>query len=181
MMHQSNENLADLLTYGATAASLTAAQDLRTDYISKMADPRNAISYKAEETKLLKIEFAKADKLLEETMDTLIIIVKYSDMTVYDIYKNNRKIINPGSFPLALRVFVTNPDQEPLEKVKAKIAGNSKIYKTAKKGSFNIKSLPEGMHTITFSLPGYKDQTLNFPIIKGKRTDLRITLQPDNE
>jgi len=80
-----------------------------------------------------------------------------------------------------LRVFVTNPDQEPLEKAKAKIVGSTKTHKTSAKGSFNIKSLPEGMHTITFSLPGYKDQTLNFPIIKGKRTDLRITLQPDNE
>lgn len=178
ILEKANENLADLLTYGATAASLTAAQDLRTDYISKMADPRNAISYKAEETKLLKIEFAKTDKLLEDTMDTLIIIIKYSDMTVYDIYKNNRKIIGPNGMALAFRVFVKNMAQEPIQYIKAVIEGDSTTYKTSIKGSFQIKSLPDGMHSITFSKAGYQTQVIEFPITKKERTDLHVTMQP---
>mgnify|MGYP001182407645 CR=1 FL=1 len=181
IIEKANENIANLADYGVTAASMTDIEDKMAEFAIKLAQPRNAISNKAEETQLLKAAFAETDQLLEETMDTLVIIVKLTDNQFFNIYKNNRKIIGPGYYTLALRAFVTNPDQEPLEKVKAKIAGNNKIFKTAKKGSFNIKSLPEGMHTITFSLPGYKDQTLNFPIIKGKRTDLRITLQPDNE
>jgi hypothetical protein len=171
----------DLASYGVTQASLDQTIALLNEFANKLAQPRNAISNKAEETQLLKQEFAKTDQLLEETMDTLVIIVKLTDTQFFNIYKNNRKIIGPGYFPLALRTYVTNTLQEPLEKVKAVIKGNTTTYKTTEKGTFQIKSLPEGMHQITFSLPGYQDQTLNFPVIKGKRTDLRIVLQPLDE
>ena len=176
ILEKANENVADLAIYGATVASLTAAEDLRTVYISKMADPRNAISFKAEETKLLKIEFAKADKLLEQKMDTFIIIIKYSDMTVYDIYKNNRKIIGPNSIALILRAFVYNAALEPIQYVKALIDGDNNIYKTSSKGSFQIKSLPDGMHRISFSKAGYQTQIIEFPVTKKERTDLQVTL-----
>ena len=176
ILEKAQENVANLASYGVTPASLIDVQDLLNLFSIQLAQPRNAISTKVEDTKLLKIAFAKTDTLLEDSMDTLVIIVKLSDMEFFDIYKNNRKIIGPGYFPLAMRAFVTNIDQEPLEKVKATIEGNKTIYRTAKKGSFNIKSLPEGMHKITFSLPGYNSQTLNIPIIKGKRTDIRVVL-----
>ena len=176
ILEKANENVADLAIYGATVASLTAAEDLRTVYISKMADPRNAISFKAEETKLLKIEFAIADKLLEQKMDTFIIIIKYSDMTVYDIYKNNRKIIGPNSIALILRAFVYNAALEPIQYVKALIDGDNNIYKTSSKGSFQIKSLPDGMHRISFSKAGYQTQIIEFPVTKKERTDLQVTL-----
>lgn len=177
IFEKATENLASLADYGVTVASLAAIEVTLADFAQKLAQPRNAISNKAEETQLLKVAFAETDMLLEETMDTLVIIVKLTDNQFFNIYKNNRKIIGPGYMPLALRVFVTNLDQQPLDKVKAKIIGFTKTYKTSLKGSFQIKSLLEGMHTITFSLPGYQDQTLNFPIIKGKRTDLRIVLK----
>lgn len=181
IFQKATDFLTDLTDYGVTTASLAEIESTLAEFAEKLAQPRNAISNKAEETQLLKAAFAETDLLLEDTMDTLVIIVKLTDNQFFNIYKNNRKIIGPGYLPLALRVYVTNPDQMLLEKVKAKIVGITKTYKTSAKGSFQIKSIPEGMHTITFSLPGYKDQTLNFPIIKGKRTDLRITLQPDNE
>jgi hypothetical protein len=177
IIEKAEENIADLADYGVTPASLQNINDLLTEFGNKLAQPRNAITNKAEETQLLKEMFTKTDLLLDDTMDTLVIIVKLTDNQFYNIYNNNRKIIGPGYSTLALRVFVTNELQEPLSKVKAIIHGFTKVYRTTEKGSFQVKSLPEGMHTITFSLPGYKDQTIAFPIIKGKRTDLRIVLQ----
>ena len=61
-------------------------------------------------------------------MDTLVIIVKLTDNQFFNIYKNNRKIIGPGYYTLALRAFVTNPDQEPLEKAKAKNKIEKKFF-----------------------------------------------------
>lgn len=57
-------------------------------------------------------------------------------MTVYNIYKNNRKIIGPNAVAFVLRVFVKNIALEPIQYVKAIINGDSHIYKTSSKGSF---------------------------------------------
>jgi uncharacterized membrane protein len=79
---------------------------------------------------------------------------------------------------LAFRVFVKNMAQEPIQYIKAVIEGDATTYKTSIKGSFQIKSLPDGMHRITFSKAGYQTQVIEFPITKKERTDLHVTMQP---
>lgn len=172
------ENIADLAPYGVTPATLAATQDLLTAFSEKLAQPRNAVTDKKIHTELLKLEFEKADELLDITMDTLVIIVRLTEKVFYKQYHNNRNIVGPFYSSLALRVFVFSQDLLPLKNVKAIINGDPTIYKTSVKGSFRIKSLPDGMHTITLSKAGYQTQVITFPITKGERTDLNITLLP---
>jgi hypothetical protein len=178
ILEKAQENEANLLPYGVTPANLVAVEDLLNAFELKIALPRNAIAFKKQQTELLQVKMEDADNLLRDKMDSYVIIVKNTEQEFYTIYKNNRKIIKPSYNPLALKVLVVGPNEMPLYKVKAKIQGFSKEYRTTQKGLFQVKSLPEGMHVITLSKAGYQTQVITFPITKGERTDLNITLLP---
>lgn len=172
--HQNSTNLAD---YGVTPTSLSEIEALLDQFSQKLAQPRNAIASKTEKTQLIKKAFGKTDLLLNQKMDALVIILKFSEPQFYNIYHNNRQITKPAYTTLAISVTVTDIDNQPLQKVKATIEEYTKIYKTTANGRFHVKSLPEGMHKITFQLPNYKTQTLNVPVIKGTRNNLKVTLE----
>lgn len=172
--HQNSPNLA---AYGVTPTSLSDIEALLDQFTLKVAQPRNAIASKTEKTQLIKEAFAKTDQLLNQKMDALVSILKFSEPQFYNIYHNNRKITKPAYTTLAISVTVTDTNNQPLQKVKATTEGYTKIYKTTAYGRFHVKSLPEGMHKITFQLPNYKTQTLDVPVIKGKRNNLKVTLE----
>lgn len=178
ILEKANEHVVALAPFGVTPASIANVTALLATYTTKMAQPRNAISDKVEDTKLLKLAIGKTDKLLSKKMDVLIGMIKISDNSVFDKYHTNRNIIGPGYYTLALRVNVTDHNLIPLDRVKITIGGIDKIYRTTEKGNIQIKSLPEGMQKATISLVGFQTQVIDFPIIKGKRTDLRIILLP---
>lgn len=175
---KAKDHLADLADYGATAASVADIEAMVISYTNKISQPRNATSQKTEETLQLENTFKLTDKLLKVKMDTLVIIVKNSDPEFYNVYHKNRKIIGPGSQPLAFRCFLVDINGQPIAKVTATIDGINKKYKSTNKGSFQIKSLPSGMHTITFTRAGYETQKQTFPITKGVRTDFNVILKP---
>lgn len=177
IIEKAHQNLTNLTEYGVTPTSLSEIVALLDQFSLKLAQPRNAIASKTEKTQLIKHAFAKTDLLLNQKMDALVIILKFSDPQFYNIYHNNRQITKPAYTTLAISVTVTDIDNQPLQKVKATIEGYTKIYKTTANGRFHVKSLPEGMHMITFRLPNYKTQTLNVPVIKGTRNNLKVTLE----
>ncbi len=174
---KAEENIAELADYGVTPGILTTKTNLLTTFRNKLAEPRREITKKKLATQELTNVFKKTDVLLKETMDILVIIVKETVNPFYKAYQNNRIIVDEGSSPLALRCFVTDENEQPLEKVTAVINGINRTYKTTAKGKFQIKSLPSGTYTITLSRPTYETKTTTFGITKGIRTDLYITLK----
>lgn len=178
ILRTANEHVLALAPFGVTPASIADVTALLETYTNKMAQPRNAISAKVEDTKLLKLAIDKTDKLLSKKMDILIGMIKISDNSVFETYHTNRTIVGPGYHTLALQVNVTDHNLIPLAKVKITIEGIDRIYRTTEKGNIQIKTLPEGMHKAIISLNGFKTQEIEFPINKGKRTALRIILQP---
>ena len=51
------------------------------------------------------------------------------------------------------------------------------VKKTAAKGKFNIKSMPEGTYTVTITKPGYKDQVVTVSVVSGELAKLDVILE----
>lgn len=175
---KADQNIASLDSYGLTPEKLIDIQTLVEIYNTKISEPRNAASQKAEDTLKLEQAIKDADELLIEKMDTYVIIVKNSDPEFFNIYHSNRKIIGPGYKTLPVRCNLKSPTGEPLHRVTATIEGINRKFKTTAKGTFLVKSIPEGMHTIKFYRADLEPFTTNFPVTKGLRTDLYLTLNP---
>lgn len=48
--------------------------------------------------------------------------------------------------------------------------------RTAEKGGFNIKSLPEGVYKVTIKKNGYKEQVVTVAVTDGEMGDLNVEL-----
>ncbi len=133
--------------------------------------PRLGITDKKQNTTQLAYFFKAADLSLDN-IDTVIEIIRSTQPNFYNGYKSVRKIIETGTGSLAVKGFVTDTASgEPIKGVNlsfmpdgigskaaiAKASGNI-VKKTADKGGFNIKTLPQGMYTVTISKNGYANQ-----------------------
>ncbi len=189
-------NLAALATYGVTAATQTSLQNAITAFITSIPKPRLGIADKKQTTIQLANLFKQADAALEN-IDTLVEIVRLSQPNFYKGYKAVRKIVEMGTGSLALRGLVTDAATgeplkgvtinfcpecvEPTQKAAANGMNAAKeevvlTKKTAEKGGFNIKSLPEGVYKVTIKKNGYQDQVVTVAVTDGEMGDLNVEL-----
>lgn len=189
-------NLTALATYGVTAATQTALQAAITAFVVSIPKPRLGITEKKQSTVQLSNYYDAADSTIYN-IDTIIEIVKISQANFYNGYKTARKIIETGIGSLALKGFITDAATgEPLKGVtinfcpecveptqKAAANGMSAAKeevvltkRTAEKGGFNIKSLPEGVYKVTVKKNGYKEQVVTVAVNDGEMGDLNIEL-----
>lgn len=189
-------NLTALATYGVTAATQTSLQNAITGFVTSIPKPRLGIADKKQTTTQLANLFKQADAALGN-IDTLVEIVRLSQPSFYKGYKAVRKIVEMGTGSLTLKGLVTDAATgEPLKGVtinfcpecveptqKAAANGMSAAKeevvltkRTAEKGGFNIKSLPEGVYKVTIKKNGYKDQVVTVAVTDGDMGDLNIEL-----
>jgi hypothetical protein len=124
-------------------------------------------------------------------IDTLVEVVKVSQPNFYNEYRNVRKVISTGNGSFALKGSATELNSgDPVAKatftfaptnglLKSAVA-NSKdniVKKTAAKGKFNIKSMPEGTYTVTITKPGYKDLVVTVSVVSGELAKLDVILE----
>jgi hypothetical protein len=131
----------------------------------------------------LKTNWAKIDKLVA--------MVQTAQPNFYQEYGNVRKIISTGNGSFALQASATELNSgEPISKATftfapsngllKSAATNGKdniVKKTAAKGKFNIKSMPEGTYTVTITKPGYKDQIITMNVVSGELAKLDVILE----
>jgi len=189
-------NLTALATYGVTAATQTALQSAITAFVASIPKPRLGITDKKQSTIQLANNFDAADMALEN-IDIIIEMVRVTQANFYNGYKTARKIIETGTNSLSLKGFVTDAATgEPLKGVtinfcpecveptqKAAANGMSAAKeevvltkRTAEKGGFNIKSLPEGVYRVTIKKNGYQEQVVTVAVTDGEMGDLNIGL-----
>ncbi|KAB2866321.1 MAG: carboxypeptidase regulatory-like domain-containing protein, partial [Bacteroidales bacterium] len=132
-----------------------------------------------------------------KNIDTIIDIVKVAQANFYNGYKNARKIVLTGTNSLTLKGFVTDATTgepikgvtlnfcpecaEPTQKAAAKGMSAAKeeivlTKKTAEKGGFNIKTLPEGIYRVTIKKNGYQEQVVTVTVNDGELGDLNVEL-----
>ncbi|MEP6685268.1 MAG: hypothetical protein ABJB22_00700 [Verrucomicrobiota bacterium] len=94
VLDAANGKLADLADYGITAATITAFQTRINAYKAGSSGPQVAQAQKSTITGLLEQEFTRADIILDERLDKLMLQFKGSGTTFYDDYQNARKVID---------------------------------------------------------------------------------------
>ncbi|ADQ79244.1 hypothetical protein Palpr_1096 [Paludibacter propionicigenes WB4] len=185
------KQLGNLAQYGVTNETQNDLMRALTDFRAAMPTPRNgAIGTKLSTEQLTK-SFTATDKALDN-IDALVEIVRISQPEFYSGYKSARKIIDTAAGSLQLKGFVTdagtgeglkgatvsfelNNNSNGLLKAKAS-GGESVKKKTADKGGFNIKSLPEGTYSATVSKNGYADVVTTIAITNGELAVLNVEL-----
>lgn len=193
---RAQSNLTALATYGVTAETQAALQDAITSFVNSIPKPRLGIAEKKQSTVQLANYFDAADFALSN-IDTIIGMVKVSQANFYNGYKTARKVIETGIGSLTLKGFITDATTgEPLRgatlsfspngddgALKAVDSGGSTnkgevvlTKRTADKGGFNIKSLPEGVYRVTIAKNGYKEQVVTVAVTDGETGDLNVEL-----
>jgi hypothetical protein len=185
-----NANAAALVAYGVTAANITTLQATITSFVAAIPKARIGTTDGGEATKLLATLF----KTLTDTwdkIDTLIEVVKISQPNFYNEYHDVRKVISTGTGsyalqasakelnsgdPVAKATFTFSPAATLLKSAVANVKDNI-VKKTAAKGKFNIKSMPEGTYTVTITKPGYKDQVVTVSVVSGELAKLDVVLE----
>ena len=183
--------LGNLAQYGVTNETQNDLIRALTDFRAAMPTPRNgAIGTKLSTEQIAKA-FTATDKALDN-IDALVEIVRISQPEFYSGYKSARKIIDTAAGSLQIKGFVTdastgeglkgatvslelNNNSNGLLKAKASSSESVK-KKTADKGGFNIKSLPEGTYSATVSKNGYADVVTTIAVTNGELAMLNVEL-----
>jgi len=126
-------------------------------------------------------------------MDSAVEVVRLPEPVFYHAYRNARKIIDNGTGSLAVKGFVTEQTSgEPVKgatllfsplgvdgamRAAGAMVSNGILKRTAQKGGYNIKSLPEGMYQVVVKKVGYEDQVVQVAVAAGERTTLDVVLQ----
>jgi hypothetical protein len=181
-------NLSSLGTYGITVETQSVLLGAIISYNSSLAKPRLGMTEKSQATRQIAILFTESDKLIVK-LDAVIGILMMGQPNFYNGYKSVRKVINTGNGSLALKgAAVELPRGIPLKGVTFTFAPDSSLMtgsgangeivkKTAEKGSFNIKSMPEGIYRVRVTKTGYKEKVIIISISPGEMTTLNVELE----
>jgi hypothetical protein len=182
-------NLASLATYTITAATQTALLTAITNFDKSIGQPRIGTSETSKATKQLVVQFKNGDAALDD-IDTVVEIIRLTQVDFYNGYRSVRKLINTGTTTLAIKgmvkdavtgsglkgakiSFTLNGDAALAKSANGK-SGFSK--KSADKGGFLVRTAADGTYTVTVELPGYKKATATVSVISGQMSVLDIGL-----
>ena len=185
-----NGQVANLATYGITAATLTTQQASIASFNAAIPKDRVDVTDSGAATKLI-ATYIKTLLTNWEKIDTLVEIVKTTQVSFYNEYHSVRKIINTGAGSLSLKVQVNDavsgsgvanvslsiaPANTQLRAMSVQ-SSNADVKKTANGGGANYKSLPDGDYVVTATKPGFKDVVQNISVVNGESTVLEIPLE----
>ena len=185
-----NSNVSALAPYGVTAALLTAFQSAITAFNTAIQKTRIVVTNSGEATvtiavllQTLKTNWAKIDTLVE--------MVKVSNLSFYDEYHKLRKVLPLGRNTLAMKVLVINAETGKPEAnvtltltfadnvLKSASASKKKdiVKKTAAGGGCNYKNLAVGRYMLTARKQGMKEVTMPVDIVGGEMTVVEIRME----
>lgn len=172
--------VADLLTYGVTAATLEAFQELIDEYSDSVTAPRNAVALRKTYVAQLKILFKETDKILKTQLDKLALQFKTSQPEFYATYKNNRRIISaPTSATQAKGVITDTLSGLPLYGVLVTVDDQEYNTTSNLEGAYSLKISLPGIYTMNFIKEGYQGwQAVNVEILLGQATTIEVQLTP---
>ncbi|MFZ4549385.1 MAG: carboxypeptidase-like regulatory domain-containing protein, partial [Bacteroidales bacterium] len=157
-------------------------------YAAAVPQPKLGIDETKQITAALEGFFKKNDLILRK-MDALVELEKASTPVFYQSYKNLRKVVVTGKGSLALKGLVKNATTgEGIPKVdvlidladdgrlKADTELHKNVKRTAAKGIFTLKSLPEGTYNLTIRKLGYATQVKTINVVDGELCNVVVDL-----
>lgn len=185
---KAQENLSNLSSYGITQETQSVLQNSINSYAVAIARPRLGQREKSEATKELAERFRKADILLGK-LDSAINITISSNPQFHGAYFGVRKVVETGTGSLILKGAATEINGNPLKGAKftfvqeggMKLGGNGQnqeiVKKTAEKGNFYVKNMPEGIYKVTVTKTGYKDKVVTVNVAPGEMASLNVEME----
>ena len=173
-------NIAALIPFGLTAASLDALQIEIDNYQVKVPTPRNSAAQKKTIRENIKSLIKEADIVLKEQMDKTVVGFKTTNPDFVSTYKANRVIIDPGKSTTTLKGIIQRAtDKFPISgaSVFVKETGNKATSNSA--GTYEIKPMVPGTYTIIISATNFIEVTEPEVLVKqGQTTTLTTILNP---
>lgn len=183
-------NVASLSTYRVTEATQTALQTAITNFEGTIGEPRLGITETSQATKQLVRLFKAGDAALDD-IDTVIDIIRATEVDFYNGYKSVRKLVGNGASTLAIKGFITDASTgSPLKGAKLTFTSNGGATfakgvngkngftkKSAKKGGFLVRTAEDGTYDVTVEKPGYKIATAKVTVVAGQMSLLDIAME----
>jgi len=167
-----------LVAYDVNEATLSNLKIALDDYKAVMDTPKEAIIARKQITRELAERIAEQRAILDN-IDTLVGIMLTTHPAILAEYWDRRKVLY-RSRALAIQCNITDAETgKGLEAAVITFTLNEVriLQKTTyKAGGAKIKSLDEGMYTVTVSRPCYITQTLTVPVTKGQLTQVEVKL-----
>jgi len=182
--------VADLASYGVSAAAITALQTGIANFNNAIPTGRIDKTDSGAATYLLKTLF-KSLVTNWAKIDVLVGMVRGSEAAFYAEYKHVRSVIYTGAGSLSLKIQAKDGvTGEGVANVALTIvAANSElkgltpaerkgaVKKTAKGGGVRYKGLADGDYVVTASKPGFKVVSVTFSVVKGEYRVLEILME----
>lgn len=185
-------NLAALATYQVTAATQTALQTALANFEKSIGQPRLGTTDTSKATKQLVRLFKNGDTALDD-IDTVVDIIRLTQVDFYNGYKTVRKLVSNGTSTLAIKGLVTDAATGSALKgatitftlngeasfARALNGKNGFTKKSAEKGGFLVKSAADGSYDVLIEMPGYKKTSAKVSVVSGKMSVLDIALEKE--
>ena len=174
-----NEHLLALTPYGLTAESQTAYQALISAYETAIPQNRETQVNKKSTNQQLNQAFEAADDAIEN-IDMLLEIVRQSEAVFYNEYKATRKVIDTASGSWTVQGTVKDKQSKmPIDgaTLTFRLSGEDEVAlvkQSADKGGFIIKSLDEGIYTVTTTKIGYKTEIMQLTVSNTELNELAV-------
>ena len=183
-------NLAALATYQVTAATQTALQTALTNFDKSIGQPRIGTTDTSKATKQLVTLFKNGDTALDD-IDTVVDIIRLTQVDFYNGYKSVRKLVNNAASTLAIKGMVTDAATGSTLKgakitftlnggatlAKSVNGKNGFTKKSADKGGFLVRTATDGTYDVIVELPGYKKATTKVSVVSGQMSVLDVALE----
>lgn len=178
-------NLGSLGAYGITQETQSVLINAINAFNASIGKPRLGLTEKSDATKQLAGFLKEADVLIGK-MDVVINILMMNQPNFYNRYKEVRKVVITGTGTLALKATAVElPGSTPLKGAKftfmpdgGMMAENIEIVKkTAEKGIFYLKSIPEGTYKVKITKTGFKEKEVTISVVPGEMADLKVELE----
>jgi len=186
---RAHEHIASLDAYSITDGMLTTLLATINSFNEAIPTVREGATTKKLYTTQLENLYKATDDAIAN-IDKIVEIVRLTQPDFYTGYQDSRLMINTAGGSVALKgVVIDAASLEPLKgatltitpdggKAALSTNGNGEfiVKKTAEKGGFMVKSLPEGTYNVTITKNGYKDQVVTVAVTDGEMSELNIEL-----
>lgn len=173
------ENAAELADFGLGKEVLAAFKREIDTYEAVVPDPRNAAAEKKRYRDNLAELFKKGDFILKYQIDKLVLPLKKTAPDYYKEYKNNRRIVDPGSTATALQITVKDAATgKAVNGASIMVEALKWEALTDEQGEAIAKPVAFGEYKATVKKEGY--QTQNIDALKatlGKTNNVEVLLK----
>lgn len=173
--------ITELSTYGLTAATQTLFKTSTDVFNTAIPAVRQTQVSQKENTLQINKGISEADVAIDN-LDTLVEMLRFSNPVFYTDYKATRMIIDAPSIALAVKGMLVDVDGNAVKGVDITFMDKNNNHvvvlkkKTAEKGGFTVKSIPEGEYGLMIGKTGYISQTMDIVVNNTETTVINIEI-----